>query len=118
MPECDERVFKYGDVVAITDMPKEQADQHCKDMTANSDRQYDWHYSGGRVVIKALKKGYITDKDRIAQLEAQLERVKRAVIEMHNDNIKGDFDLPRLARIDLNAVMEAADITPPQPTPA
>jgi hypothetical protein len=34
------------------------------------------------------------------------DRLKIAVIEMHNDNIKGDFALDKLARLDLDSCME------------
>ena len=37
------------------------------------------------------------------QLRALLDELRIAVMEMHHDNVKGDFELPPLARIDLDA---------------
>lgn len=36
-------------------------------------------------------------------LRALLDELRIAVMEMHHDNVKGDFELPPLARIDLDA---------------
>lgn len=37
------------------------------------------------------------------ELSALLDELRIAVMEMHHDNVKGDFELPPLARIDLDA---------------
>ena len=41
--------------------------------------------------------------DEVERLRALLDELRIAVMEMHHDNVKGDFELPPLARIDLDA---------------
>ena len=41
--------------------------------------------------------------DEVEKLRALLDELRIAVMEMHHDNVKGDFELPPLARIDLDA---------------
>lgn len=59
--EMDSEVFAHGESVGLFDMPKEEAEAKCKDMTAKSDYTYDWHYTMGRVHIKRLRKGFVKE---------------------------------------------------------
>ena len=44
---------------------------------------------------------------QVKELEAVIERAKISAYEMHNDNVKGDFELVPLARIDLDGIIAA-----------
>jgi len=54
--KCNEDVFKKGQVIAILDETKEEAERICKEMTEQTGCLHDWRYAGGRVVVKALSK--------------------------------------------------------------
>ena len=54
LEECDPDVFRFGEVVGIFDMPKEDAEAMCKGLTQSTGRKHDWHFSAGRVVVKAI----------------------------------------------------------------
>lgn len=56
--ECNQDVYKHGKVVGVYDMPKEEAEAACKKATEDSGCLHDWHYVGGRVVVKALPKDF------------------------------------------------------------
>ena len=43
---------------------------------------------------------------KIEELEEREQRTRIAVYEMHHDNLKGDFTLSELGRIDLDAIIE------------
>lgn len=59
--KCNELVYKYGTTYGIYDMPKCEAEEMCKKLTEQYKNQiYDWHYVGGRVVVKVLDKNYKT----------------------------------------------------------
>ena len=51
---CEDDIFKYGESLGMFDMPKEQAEQYCKDETERTGYQHDWHYVAGRVHVLAL----------------------------------------------------------------
>lgn len=53
---CAPDIYAHGETVAVVDMPKAEAEAYCKEQTAKTGHQYDWHYAGGRVVIKCLTK--------------------------------------------------------------
>lgn len=52
--KCNPEVMEHGVSLGFFDMPKEKAEQYCKDETKRTGRLHDWHYVGGRVHIKAL----------------------------------------------------------------
>ena len=60
--QCNADVYKYGESVGFVDMPKQEAEAHCQKLTAESDYTYDWHYVGGRVHIKRLRKGFVKEQ--------------------------------------------------------
>ena len=49
-------VYEKGVLVEVCDMPKYKADALCKRLTEKTGLLHDWHYFGGRVVIKRLNK--------------------------------------------------------------
>ena len=53
---CNEEVYEKGVLVEVCDMPKYKADARCKRLTEETGLLHDWHYFGGRVVIKRLNK--------------------------------------------------------------
>ena len=53
--EIDENTCNQ-EVVEVCDMPKYKADARCKRLTEETGLLHDWHYFGGRVVIKRLNK--------------------------------------------------------------
>lgn len=54
---CDPDVYKHGELIGVYDMPKAEAEELRKKLTEETGRLHDWHYFGGRVVMKALVKG-------------------------------------------------------------
>ena len=52
--QCDTEVFKHGVSLGMFEMSKEDAEKYCLKQTQATGRKHDWHYSGGRVHIKAL----------------------------------------------------------------
>lgn len=59
--QCNDDVYKYGESVGFVDMTKQDAEAHCQNLTAETDYTYDWHYVGGRVHIKRLRKGFVKE---------------------------------------------------------
>ena len=53
---CNKDVYEKGVLVEVCDMPKYKADARCKRLTEETGLLHDWHYFGGRVVIKRLNK--------------------------------------------------------------
>jgi hypothetical protein len=62
--ECDLEVYKNGISVGLFDMPKEEAEAMCEQLTKDTGRKHDWHYIGGRVHVKALPEPIEQKKDR------------------------------------------------------
>lgn len=58
--ECNMDVYKYGNIVGVYDMPKDEAEALCVQMTKDTGRPHDWHYFAGRVVIKDLPEGFVS----------------------------------------------------------
>lgn len=56
--ECNLNVYKYGIHVGTYDMPKEKAELLRVELTEETGCLHDWHYVGGRVIMKALPKGF------------------------------------------------------------
>lgn len=52
--KCDADVFSKGESVCLVDIPKETAENVCRNLSAVTGCKIDWHYIGGRVHIKAL----------------------------------------------------------------
>ena len=53
---CNQEVHEKGVLVEVCDLPKYKADARCKRLTEETGLLHDWHYFGGRVVIKRLNK--------------------------------------------------------------
>ena len=53
---CDRRVYEDGESVGLFDIPKELAESFCASATRITGHRFDWHYIGGRVHIKVLKR--------------------------------------------------------------
>lgn len=55
--KMNEDIYKNGELVGVYDMPKEEAEKFCERLTTESKtHNFDWHYFGGRVVVKTLPK--------------------------------------------------------------
>ena len=52
--DCAADVFEHGTSMGLFVMPKEEAEQYCKDETKRTGYKHDWHYVAGRVHVKAL----------------------------------------------------------------
>lgn len=52
--KCDDDVYKHGVSLGFFDMTKQEAEDYCKEQTAQTGRKHDWHYIAGRVHIKAM----------------------------------------------------------------
>jgi hypothetical protein len=65
--------------------------------------------ANGRWATKAESASALEQQQqRIDALEAVLNGLVVAVMEMHHDNTKGDFELSNLARLDLDACVDIA----------
>ncbi|QQP86962.1 hypothetical protein [Entomomonas asaccharolytica] len=72
---CDEEVYKKGSVFEILDIPKEKANEYCRELNLSDDSyKYDWHYFGGRVVVKRLEREFLRKEEELNRLiEVQVE---------------------------------------------
>lgn len=62
---CDEEVYKKGSVFEILDIPKEKANEYCIKLSKEDKRhKYDWHYFGGRVVVKRLEREFLRQEEK------------------------------------------------------
>ena len=52
--ECDHEVYAHGKVIGVFDMPKDEANQLVVKLSKKTGNRIDWHYVGGRVVMKML----------------------------------------------------------------
>lgn len=51
---CDYEVYSHGKVIGVFDMPKDEANQLVVKLSKKTGNRIDWHYVGGRVVMKML----------------------------------------------------------------
>ena len=58
---CADRIFKYGHVHGVFDIPKEDADKLCVKLSEEGSYDYDWHYFGGRVRVLRLHKDIVKE---------------------------------------------------------
>ena len=58
-------------------------------------------------LAEADAKRITSQQANITEQSKVIERVTIAANEMHHDNVKGDFYLPNLARIDLDGILAA-----------
>ena len=57
--KCNNLIYKYGDTIVANNMSKEEAEKACKDATRDSSEfDYDWHFAGGRTIVKRLAKNF------------------------------------------------------------
>jgi hypothetical protein len=61
---CDLDVYKHGELIGVYDMPKAEAEELRKKLTKETGRLHDWHYFGGRVVMKALPEGFVPESHK------------------------------------------------------
>jgi hypothetical protein len=52
--DCDTVLFTHGHAIAVTDAPKEIIIEIVETVSNQIGRKLDWHYAGGRGIIKAL----------------------------------------------------------------
>lgn len=62
LEKCNDDVYKHGQIVGVYSMPKEEAEALCQRLTRETGRAHDWHYSGGRVVVKVLPKDFYDEE--------------------------------------------------------
>ncbi len=67
--QCDQDVFDNGKSVCLVDIPKEAAEDICRNLSAVTGCKVDWHYIGGRVHIKALAAPEAPRQDAIGTLK-------------------------------------------------
>jgi len=55
LPECDKKVYKKGEHIAtIINLESDEIERLVKSASNDSGQRIDWHYFGGRAVVKAL----------------------------------------------------------------
>jgi len=52
--ECDHEVYAHGEVIGVFDMPKDKANELVVKLSKKTGNRIDWHYVGGRGVMKML----------------------------------------------------------------
>lgn len=66
---CDEEVYKKGSVFETLDIPKEKANEYCMKLSMEDPSyKYDWHYFGGRVIVKRLEREILRNEKKQKQL--------------------------------------------------
>jgi hypothetical protein len=63
---CDQDVFDNGQSVCLVNIPKETAEEICRNLSAATGCKIDWHYFGGRVHIKALAAPVVERQEPVA----------------------------------------------------
>ena len=89
-PPCDPKILKNGVVVAVLDAPSEHAEEWVKTVAARSGVPVDWHYIGGRAVVKALAKNE-RDLGRVHAAIAAAPRDTRTPLERMDAIIKPEM---------------------------
>lgn len=78
---CDQEIYTSGATVFITHLiPSNAMDQWVKSVAEESNQKVDWHFAGGRAVVKAL---------------GDLHKVRAAILELipeHNRLQKKEHD--------------------------
>jgi len=55
LPRCDQAVFDKGRyVMVVHSLPNERIEEFVKEVARRSGQRVDWHYFGGRGIVKAL----------------------------------------------------------------
>jgi len=54
--KCDSDVFEKGETIGVFSCTKEEAESICAYITKATNCPCDWHYAGGRVVMKIIPK--------------------------------------------------------------
>lgn len=54
LPECERDVYKHGTVVGIIAAPSAVVEAVVREAASQSGQRMDWHYVGGRGVVKTL----------------------------------------------------------------
>jgi hypothetical protein len=75
---CNSEVYQHGEVVFVTDsISSNRMEQWVRNVAELSGQPVDWHFVGGRAVIKAL--GDISKvRSAMDHLFPQLEKLRRA----------------------------------------
>jgi hypothetical protein len=74
LPKCNHDVYVNGDVViVIGDGAAEDIEDWVKKVAERSGQQVDWHYVGGRAVVKAL--GDLEEVDRVIYKEGLVKEM-------------------------------------------
>ena len=61
--KCNSKVYKRGKVIFLTDsIPSEKIEEFVISVRKDSGQRVDWHYMGGRAVIK-----YLGDKNKVIE---------------------------------------------------
>jgi len=70
--DCDRKVYKKGTVMFVTNsIPSNAMEEWVKKVAARSGQRVDWHFFGGRAVVKAL---------------GDLDKVRSAIVELLPDH--------------------------------
>ncbi len=66
IPDCARDIYKKGEHIATLDARADAAERWVKMVAAGADARLDWHYFGGRVVVKFL--GGEEDRRRVFEV--------------------------------------------------
>lgn len=53
--KCNEDIYSKGKVVAVMDCPKLVMNAICEEVSKRYNIEIDWHYVGGRCIVKTLE---------------------------------------------------------------
>lgn len=89
--ECDHEVYAHGEVIGVFDMPKDKANELVVKLSKKTGNRIDWHYVGGRVVMKMLPpKASVNSRTLKSrnQREGKRTKVKQVrVLELNGVNL-------------------------------
>lgn len=119
--QCDLDVYKDGVTLGVFDMTREDADRYCLDAAnKNPGFQFDWHYSGGRVVIKALaphQQRVVAERDELNEKLIKLQAFTLSAVFMGlPDDERSRLHRQERAMLEYSAVLSERIAAFPSPT--
>jgi hypothetical protein len=87
-PPCDPEVFRFGELMLITDtVPSNAMEQWVRKVAERSGQRVDWHFAGGRACVVALGDLRAVCA-AIEELKPELDQVReRAIAALYGKDV-------------------------------
>lgn len=82
--KMNQDLYENGEVVGVYTMPKEVLNFLCNDI-CNQGHEIDWHYVGGRAVVKTSNKDRINEFNKVFNMFQWLNNQYESWEEKHGD---------------------------------